>query len=108
MRWVAAPLAAVLAALALAGCGGDGAEPGASEEATLVLDFQPNAVHAGIYDALARGYLSDRGAEAARGRPGAVRDPRHPRPRPRSRAWPRRRRRGGDRPAPAGGGDRGR
>jgi NitT/TauT family transport system substrate-binding protein/putative hydroxymethylpyrimidine transport system substrate-binding protein len=33
----------------LAACGGDGAEPGAPRGATLVLDFQPNAVHAGIY-----------------------------------------------------------
>jgi putative hydroxymethylpyrimidine transport system substrate-binding protein len=55
MRWVAAPLAAALAAFALASCGGGGAEPGASEEANLVLDFRPNAVHAGIYAALADG-----------------------------------------------------
>jgi NitT/TauT family transport system substrate-binding protein/putative hydroxymethylpyrimidine transport system substrate-binding protein len=55
MNRVAAPLAAVLAALALGACGDDGAEPGASDEATLVLDFQPNAVHAGIYVALAAG-----------------------------------------------------
>jgi len=74
MRWVAAPLAAVLAALALAGCGGDGAEPGASEEATLVLDFQPNAVHAGIYDALARGYLSDRDVELTVREPSSATD----------------------------------
>src|SRR4029079_18184994 len=36
-------------------------EPGASEEVALVLDFQPNAVHTGIYRALAQGYYSDRG-----------------------------------------------
>jgi hypothetical protein len=47
MRWVVALLAAVLAASALA-CGGNGAEPGAPGGATLVLDFTPNAVHAGI------------------------------------------------------------
>jgi putative hydroxymethylpyrimidine transport system substrate-binding protein len=63
MRWVAAPLAAVLAVVGLAACGGDGAEPGASEEATLVLDFQPNAVHSGIYAALADGAFADRGIE---------------------------------------------
>ncbi len=63
MRWLAAPLAAALAALALGACGDGGAEPGASDEATLVLDFQPNAVHAGIYRALARGYYADRGLE---------------------------------------------
>jgi putative hydroxymethylpyrimidine transport system substrate-binding protein len=61
MRWVAAPLAAVLALCGLIACGGDGAEPGASEEATLVLDFQPNAVHSGIYAALATGAFADRG-----------------------------------------------
>ncbi len=42
-----------IAALALAGCGGSG---GRLPAATLVLDFTPNAVHAGIYSALARGY----------------------------------------------------
>jgi putative hydroxymethylpyrimidine transport system substrate-binding protein len=47
--------AAVLAATAvlLLGCGGSG---GRLPTATLVLDFTPNAVHAGIYSALARGY----------------------------------------------------
>jgi NitT/TauT family transport system substrate-binding protein/putative hydroxymethylpyrimidine transport system substrate-binding protein len=63
MRWVAALLAAVLAGLGTAGCGGDGAEPGASREATLVLDFQPNAVHAGIYAALAADEFADAGVE---------------------------------------------
>jgi NitT/TauT family transport system substrate-binding protein/putative hydroxymethylpyrimidine transport system substrate-binding protein len=63
MRWLAAPLAAVLFAVAVAGCGGNGAEPGASKEATLVLDFQPNAVHAGIYAALADGAFEDAGVD---------------------------------------------
>ena len=40
-------------ALALAGCG-DGSTR--LPAATLVLDFTPNAVHAGIYSTLARGY----------------------------------------------------
>ena len=57
---VVALLAAVVAA-ALAGCGDDGAEPGASSEATLVLDFTPNAVHAGLYAALERGWFEDAG-----------------------------------------------
>ena len=62
MKRVVAPLAAaLLASAALAACGGSGAEPGASKEATLVLDFQPNAVHAGIYAALRRGYYKDVG-----------------------------------------------
>ena len=51
-------LAAALTALALAGCGSH-SKPLAS--ATLVLDFVPNAVHAGIYRALAAGYYKDAG-----------------------------------------------
>jgi putative hydroxymethylpyrimidine transport system substrate-binding protein len=55
------PLIAALAALAaaaglacgLAGCGGSA---GSRPTATLVLDFTPNAVHVGIYTALAHGY----------------------------------------------------
>jgi putative hydroxymethylpyrimidine transport system substrate-binding protein len=63
MRRVAAPLAAVLALCGLVACGEDGAEPGASKEATLVLDFQPNAVHTGIYTALAGAAFEERGVE---------------------------------------------
>lgn len=59
MRRVVALLAA--AALAPAGCGDGGAEPGASSEATLVLDFTPNAVHSGIYLALDDGEYERRG-----------------------------------------------
>lgn len=61
MRSLVALLAAILAA-GIAGCGG-GAEPGASREATLVLDFQPNAVHAGIYSALAHDDYEAAGVE---------------------------------------------
>jgi putative hydroxymethylpyrimidine transport system substrate-binding protein len=61
MSRVAASLAAALATLALAACGDGGAEPGASEEATLVLDFTPNAVHAGLYSALANGDFERQG-----------------------------------------------
>jgi len=74
MRRVAAPLAAVLAAVALSACGGDGAEPGASQEATLVLDFQPNAVHAGIYAALADGEYADAGVDLVLREPSASTD----------------------------------
>lgn len=62
MRLVAALLAAVLSG-GLAACGEDGAEPGAPKRATLVLDFQPNAVHSGIYSALERGFYADEGVE---------------------------------------------
>jgi ABC-type nitrate/sulfonate/bicarbonate transport system substrate-binding protein len=55
-----ARLASLFAAIALvavlAGCGASGNTPRPNEDATLVLDFTPNAVHAGIYSALARGY----------------------------------------------------
>jgi putative hydroxymethylpyrimidine transport system substrate-binding protein len=61
MRTAAALLAA-LASAALAACGG-GAEPGASKEATLVLDFTPNAVHAGIYAALGEGFYRRAGVD---------------------------------------------
>ncbi|MGI8711952.1 MAG: ABC transporter substrate-binding protein [Solirubrobacteraceae bacterium] len=65
MRRLFAGLAA--AAILLAGCGGSTpsrtASPGHAStsaktirQATLVLDFTPNAVHTGIYTALARGY----------------------------------------------------
>ena len=60
MRRVVALLAAVLA---LHGCGEDGAEPGASGEATLVLDFTPNAVHSGLYAAQERGWFDEEGVE---------------------------------------------
>jgi putative hydroxymethylpyrimidine transport system substrate-binding protein len=74
MRIAAASLAAVLA-VALTGCGGDdGAEPGAPAEATLVLDFTPNAVHAGIYTALRRGFYEDEGVELELVEPSASTD----------------------------------
>ncbi len=60
MRRVVALLATVLA---LHGCGEDGAEPGASSEATLVLDFTPNAVHSGLYAALERGWFAEEGLD---------------------------------------------
>jgi putative hydroxymethylpyrimidine transport system substrate-binding protein len=63
MRRVAALLAVALLATALVACGGGGAEPGAPKGATLVLDFQPNAVHSGIYAAQANGYFKDAGID---------------------------------------------
>jgi ABC-type nitrate/sulfonate/bicarbonate transport system substrate-binding protein len=49
----AAVPALVLATAALAGCGGGS---GAVTDATLMLDFTPNAVHAGLYSAVRRGF----------------------------------------------------
>jgi ABC-type nitrate/sulfonate/bicarbonate transport system substrate-binding protein len=55
----AAGAALALAALARAarGCGGSGRPR--TQRATLILDFVPNAVHAGIYHALRAGYYRD-------------------------------------------------
>src|SRR6201999_2273963 len=61
MRRAVALLAAALLLAGLAGCGGDGAEPGAPKGATVVLDFTPNAVHSGIYAAQAEGFYEDAG-----------------------------------------------
>jgi ABC-type nitrate/sulfonate/bicarbonate transport system substrate-binding protein len=60
----------LFAALAASGCGSSpsGAPPASAQtsshsprSATIVLDFQPNAVHAGIYMALRHGYDSSAG-----------------------------------------------
>jgi putative hydroxymethylpyrimidine transport system substrate-binding protein len=74
MRKVAASLAAVLIGVAAAGCGGDGAEPGAPQRATLVLDFSPNAVHTGIYTALRRGFYRNAGVDLEVRQPSASTD----------------------------------
>ena len=49
------PLLLLALALLLAGCGGTSGGRG-NDDATLLLDFTPNAVHAGIFTALARDY----------------------------------------------------
>ncbi len=55
MRRLLLLLLALVALVPLASCGSDGgARPDA--DATLILDFTPNAAHAGIYSALAHGY----------------------------------------------------
>ena len=74
MRRVAALLAAALLVGALGGCGGGGAEPGAPKGATLVLDFQPNAVHSGIYAAQANGYFDDAGLDLTIQEPSSTAD----------------------------------
>ena len=48
-------LGLLLCLIAFAGCGGDGAER-PEQDASLLLDFTPNGVHAGIYLATAREY----------------------------------------------------
>ena len=77
MNRIAASLAALLLTSALAGCGGSGAEPDAppsGARATLVLDFLPNAVHAGIYAAVADGSLARRGIDLSVREPGSSTD----------------------------------
>ncbi len=74
MRRAAALLAAVLLLIGVAGCGGDGAEPGAPKGVTLVLDFTPNAVHSGIYAARRQGYYRDEGIDLTIRQPGESTD----------------------------------
>ncbi len=74
MKWVVALLAAALLLPGTAGCGGDGAEPGAPVGATLVLDFTPNPAHSGIYSAQREGYYRDAGVDLAIRQPGESTD----------------------------------
>jgi len=61
LRALAAILLVCAAWPGLAGCGSGGSQAAGGESATLVLDFTPNAVHAGIYLALQRDYDGDEG-----------------------------------------------
>lgn len=83
--WRAGLLVALAVALAaLAGCGGGGGGGGAGRTtaggqpaprpATLILDFTPNAVHAGIYRALAAGYYRAQGIDLRVVSPSATTD----------------------------------
>ena len=74
MRRAVALLAAASLLAGAAGCGGDGAEPGAPRGAALVLDFTPNAVHSGIYAAQARDLYREAGVELEIQQPGESTD----------------------------------
>ena len=74
MRRAVALLAAVLLLAGAAGCGGNGAEPGAPKGVALVLDFVPNAVHSGIYAGRRQGYYRDHGIDLTIRRPGESTD----------------------------------
>lgn len=66
-------LAALLSASLLAACGTT-ATGGGVRSATVVLDFTPNAIHAGIYTAIARGYTRREGVRLRVIVPGASTD----------------------------------
>src|SRR3954451_20199550 len=66
-------LALALLAL-LAGCGSSPGTDRPDEDATLLLDFTPNAVHSGIYLARDRGYDEAEGVELTIRKPGASTD----------------------------------
>jgi putative hydroxymethylpyrimidine transport system substrate-binding protein len=74
MRVAIALLAVALLLTGVAGCGGGDAEPGAPDGATLVLDFIPNAAHAGIYAAQREGYYRDAGLKLTIRQPGESTD----------------------------------
>jgi ABC-type nitrate/sulfonate/bicarbonate transport system substrate-binding protein len=67
-------LAALLAAALVAGCGSTSGGDRPERDASLLLDFTPNAVHAGIYLATQRGYDQAEGVHLRVRAPGASTD----------------------------------
>ena len=63
-----------LLAILITGCGGVSGGDRPDEDATLLLDSAPRAVHAGIYLATARGYDEAEGVRLEVKRPGASAD----------------------------------
>jgi len=59
---------------ALAACGGETGQDRPNETASLLLDFTPNAVHAGLYVAVERGFDRAEGATLQIRKPGASTD----------------------------------
>jgi len=69
------PLLALLAtAVLLAACGGSTSDDRPNADATLMLDFTPNAAHAGIYSALAHGFDDAEGVHLTVRVPGSSTD----------------------------------
>jgi putative hydroxymethylpyrimidine transport system substrate-binding protein len=68
------PILACVLSLALAGCGGGLGTDRPNDEASLLLDFTPNGVHAGIYLALERDYDEAEGVTLDVKTPGASTD----------------------------------
>ena len=67
-------LTCALLGLLITGCGGVAGDDRPDEEATLLLDSRPAAVHAGIFLATERGYDEAEGVELEVRRPGATTD----------------------------------
>ena len=63
-----------LLATFVAACGGTGGGDRPNADATLLLDFTPNAVHAGVYVATSRGYDEAEGVKLTIRKPGASTD----------------------------------
>jgi len=78
MRRLLPHLATLLALLAsaalLAACGNSSGDARPNADATLMLDFTPNAAHAGIYSAIARGYDDAEGVHLTVRVPGSSTD----------------------------------
>jgi putative hydroxymethylpyrimidine transport system substrate-binding protein len=68
------PFLAALLTLLLAGCGGSDTDDRPLRSATLMLDFTPNAAHAGIYSAVARGFDDAEGVQLRVRVPGSSTD----------------------------------
>jgi ABC-type nitrate/sulfonate/bicarbonate transport system substrate-binding protein len=68
------PVLLLLAVALLAGCGSTTGNDRPDEDASLLLDFTPNAVHAGIYLATQRGYDEAEGVNLRVRAPGASTD----------------------------------
>ena len=74
MRRLLPLLALIATALLLAACGGSSTDDAPNADATLMLDFTPNAAHAGIYSATARGFDDAEGVNLSVRVPGSSTD----------------------------------
>jgi putative hydroxymethylpyrimidine transport system substrate-binding protein len=74
MRILATLLTVLCLPVLIAGCGADPSDGRPDRGATLLLDFTPNGVHAGIYSAIARGYDAAEGVHLRVRQPGSSTD----------------------------------